>query len=137
MREVGLEPTQLGAFNDLMWLYEIAWPRPDREKAEQEGEIVAEAITRNAAGDRIEIDPKKMGGKPVIRGTRIPVELIVRKLAEGLTEADLLEAYPDLKKGDAAAAVAFWETNRWKFRSSPTCTSSSGRSRRPVPPRTW
>src|SRR2546428_306560 len=42
-----------------------------------------------AATDRIVVDPKVMLGKPVIRGTRIPVELIVRKLGEGATEADL------------------------------------------------
>jgi uncharacterized protein (DUF433 family) len=40
--------------------------------------------------DRIEINPKVMLGKPVIRGTRIPVELILRKLSEGANEADLL-----------------------------------------------
>ena len=46
--------------------------------------------------ERIEIDPNVMMGKPVIRGTRIPVELIVRKLSEGATEAELLDAYPCL-----------------------------------------
>jgi len=43
--------------------------------------------------DRIEINPAVMLGKPVIRGTRIPVEHILRKLSEGATEADLLDAY--------------------------------------------
>ena len=47
--------------------------------------------------DRIEINPKVMMGKPVIRGTRIPVELILRKLSEGATEDNLLDAYPRLK----------------------------------------
>lgn len=47
-----------------------------------------------AVHDRIEINPKIMLGKPVIRGTRIPVELIVRKLAEGADEKALLQAYP-------------------------------------------
>jgi uncharacterized protein (DUF433 family) len=42
--------------------------------------------------DRITIDRKVMLGKPVIRGTRIPVELILRKLSGGSTEADLLDA---------------------------------------------
>jgi uncharacterized protein (DUF433 family) len=37
---------------------------------------------------RMEVNPKVMLGKPVIRGTRIPVELILRKLGEGLTAAD-------------------------------------------------
>ena len=44
------------------------------------------------AHDRIELNPKVMLGKPVIRGTRIPVELIVRKLSEGADEKTLLEA---------------------------------------------
>ena len=57
--------------------------------------------------DRIEINPAVMLGKPVIRGTRIPVEIIVRKLAEGATEADLLDAYPRLTRQDIRAALAF------------------------------
>ena len=55
--------------------------------------------------ERIEIDPAVMMGKPVIRGTRIPVELIVRKLSEGATEADLLDAYPRLTVEDIRAAL--------------------------------
>ena len=42
--------------------------------------------------DRIEVNPRVMLGKPVIRGTRVPVELILRKLSEGATEDDLLDA---------------------------------------------
>ena len=57
--------------------------------------------------DRIEIDPQVMLGKPVIRGTRIPVELLVRKLSEGATKADLLDAYPRLTEADIKAALAF------------------------------
>ena len=57
--------------------------------------------------DRIEINPAVMLGKPVIRGTRIPVELILRKLAEGATEGDLLDAYPRLTKEDIQAALAY------------------------------
>lgn len=57
--------------------------------------------------DRIEINPDVMMGKPVIRGTRIPVELIVRKLSEGATEADLLDAYPRLTIADIRAALAY------------------------------
>ena len=50
--------------------------------------------------DRIEINPDVMLGKPVIRGTRIPVELLLRKLADGATTADLLDAYPRLTADD-------------------------------------
>jgi len=57
--------------------------------------------------DRIEINPKVMMGKPVIRGTRIPVELILRKLSEGAKEADLLEAYPRLTREDIQAAIRY------------------------------
>ncbi len=57
--------------------------------------------------DRIEIDPAVMLGKPVIRGTRIPVELLLRKLAEGATIRDLLDAYPRLTAEDVRAALAY------------------------------
>ena len=56
---------------------------------------------------RIEIDPKVMMGKPVIRSTRIPVELVVRKISEGATEKELLEAYPRLTREDIQAALAY------------------------------
>jgi uncharacterized protein (DUF433 family) len=59
------------------------------------------------ANPRIEINPKLMLGKPVIRGTRITVELILRKLGEGATTRDLLEAYPQLAAGDIAAAMTY------------------------------
>jgi uncharacterized protein (DUF433 family) len=59
------------------------------------------------ATNRIEVNPKVMLGKPVIRGTRIPVELILRKLSEGAMEADLLDAYPRLTREDIQAALAY------------------------------
>jgi uncharacterized protein (DUF433 family) len=57
--------------------------------------------------ERIEINPKVMLGKPVIRGTRITVELILRKLAEGADVAALLRAYPHLTEEDIHAAIEF------------------------------
>ncbi len=57
--------------------------------------------------ERIEINPAVMLGKPVIRGTRIPVEIILRKLSEGATEVDLLDAYPRLEPADIKAALAY------------------------------
>ena len=57
--------------------------------------------------NRIEINPKIMLGKPVIRGTRITIELILRKLSEGAKEEDLLDAYPHLKPDDIRAALAY------------------------------
>jgi uncharacterized protein (DUF433 family) len=59
------------------------------------------------ATDRIEIDPNIMLGKPVVRGTRVTVELLLRKLAEGATRADLLDAYPHLTSEDIGAAIAY------------------------------
>jgi uncharacterized protein (DUF433 family) len=53
--------------------------------------------------DRIEIKPELMLGKPVIKGTRIPVEFIIRKLGEGASFEDLLDAYPNLKREDIQA----------------------------------
>ena len=55
---------------------------------------------------RIEINPQVMMGKPVIRGTRITVELILNKLGEGTTESELLEDYPNLQREDIRAAIA-------------------------------
>lgn len=56
---------------------------------------------------RIAIDPNVCFGKPCIRGTRIWVELIVENLAEGVSEQELLEAYPQLERDDIRAALAY------------------------------
>jgi uncharacterized protein (DUF433 family) len=56
---------------------------------------------------RISVDPAVMMGKPCIKGTRITVELILRKLGSGRSFADLLEAYPRLTEDDVRAALAF------------------------------
>jgi len=56
---------------------------------------------------RINIDPKVMVGKPVIRGTRIPVELLVRMMAQGIRTEDILKEYPALKAEDIQAALAY------------------------------
>jgi uncharacterized protein (DUF433 family) len=59
--------------------------------------------------DRIEINPKVMLGKPVIRGTRITVELILRKLGEGATHDELREAHPHLSEHDIQAAITYYQ----------------------------
>lgn len=56
---------------------------------------------------RITIDPQIMVGKPVIRGTRITVELILEMLGQGITVDQILKEYPHLKKEDIKAAVEF------------------------------
>lgn len=57
--------------------------------------------------NRIETNPKVMVGKPVIKGTRITVELILRQLAQGATTEEILANYPHLKRGDIHAAIEF------------------------------
>ncbi|KAF0186574.1 MAG: hypothetical protein FD124_335 [Alphaproteobacteria bacterium] len=56
---------------------------------------------------RIEIDPAVMRGKPVIRGTRVPVEQIVRECARGLTAVEVAAQYPRLAPEDVLAALAY------------------------------
>ena len=55
----------------------------------------------------IEVNPKVMMGKPVIRGTRITVEFILRKLSEGATHTELLEAYPKLTRKSIQTAIRY------------------------------
>ncbi len=57
--------------------------------------------------NRIEINPKIVVGKPVIKGTRITVELILRQLAQGITVKGMLKNYPHLKKEDIYAAIKY------------------------------
>lgn len=55
----------------------------------------------------IESNPAVMLGKPVIKGTRLTVELILQKLSEGATTEQLIDAYPTLKPEDILAALAY------------------------------
>jgi uncharacterized protein (DUF433 family) len=57
--------------------------------------------------ERITSDPEIMQGKPVIRGTRITVEQIVRECARGLSPEDVTRQYPRLEAADVLAALAF------------------------------
>jgi uncharacterized protein (DUF433 family) len=57
--------------------------------------------------ERIESNPKIMDGKPVIRGTRVPVELILRKLGAGVAIEAILADHPRLTDADIRAAQAF------------------------------
>jgi len=71
----------------------------------QEIDVGTLGVGALAMTDRVEINPGVLQGKPVIRGTRIPVELLLRKLAEGATIEDLLDAYPRLAGEDIRAAL--------------------------------
>lgn len=57
--------------------------------------------------ERIASSPNVMTGKPVVRGTRIPVELIVRMLAQGISEEEILREYPRLELEDIRAALTY------------------------------
>jgi uncharacterized protein (DUF433 family) len=57
--------------------------------------------------ERISVDPDVCFGKPCIRGHRIWVSLILDMLAEGMSVAEILKAYPDLEELDVRAAIAY------------------------------
>jgi len=59
--------------------------------------------------EHIEINPKILLGKPVIRGTRIPVELIVKLIAQGWKNEEIIKEYPVLKEEDIRAALLYAE----------------------------
>ena len=56
---------------------------------------------------RITVEPDKMGGVPCIRGLRIPVATVVGMIADGMTEAEILKAYPDLEPEDIHQALYY------------------------------
>ncbi|MGC2414804.1 MAG: DUF433 domain-containing protein [Stellaceae bacterium] len=56
---------------------------------------------------RITVNPTQMGGVPCLRGLRIPVATVVAMVADGMTEADIIAAYPDLDRDDIAEALRF------------------------------
>lgn len=60
-----------------------------------------------AEEERIVIDEKILGGKPIIKGTRIPVYLIVEMIASGLSIKDILKEYPELSEEDVKAALRY------------------------------
>jgi uncharacterized protein (DUF433 family) len=57
--------------------------------------------------ERIEMNPHIMDGKPVIRGTRVPVELVLRKLGAGISSEAILVEHPRLTHDDIRAAQSF------------------------------
>jgi len=56
---------------------------------------------------RITVNPKQMGGVPCIRGLRIPVATVVGMVADGMPEAEILGAYPDLEAEDVHEALRY------------------------------
>ena len=57
--------------------------------------------------DHITVDPRILVGKPVVKGTRISVELIIDLLAAGWTQEQILDSYPTLKSDDVRACLAY------------------------------
>jgi uncharacterized protein (DUF433 family) len=57
--------------------------------------------------DRIVINPAIMAGKPIIKGTRIPVDMVADLFAQGMSFEDILEDYPHLKKEDLRAVLIY------------------------------
>jgi uncharacterized protein (DUF433 family) len=57
--------------------------------------------------DRIVVDPRIMAGKPVVRGTRIPVDLVLKRLSQDLSLRTLFESYPRLTEDDVKACLAY------------------------------
>jgi uncharacterized protein (DUF433 family) len=66
--------------------------------------------------ERIAVDQEILSGKPVIRGTRLSVELILDLLAAGCTEAEILENYPGLQREDILACLSYASlpAHEWK-----------------------
>ena len=56
---------------------------------------------------RITVDPNKMGGVPCVRGLRIPVATVVEMVADGMSEDEILRAYPDLEPEDIHEALRY------------------------------
>ena len=61
--------------------------------------------------DRIELNPRVCNGRPVIKGPRIPVSVILEQIAEGESWDSLLTGYPELKKEDIQAALIYARTS--------------------------
>ncbi|WP_297449128.1 DUF433 domain-containing protein [Ferrovum sp.] len=57
--------------------------------------------------DRIEVNPAVLVGKPIIKGTRISVELIMDRMADGWSMEDVLASYPHISREDVLAALSF------------------------------
>jgi uncharacterized protein (DUF433 family) len=84
-----------------------------RDHAEISGTILSRKETLRKGGDgavafdRITVDPDKMGGVPCIRSLRVPVATVVGMVADGMSEEEILRAYPDLEPEDIREALRY------------------------------
>ena len=76
--------------------------------------------------DRITLEAEKRGGKPCIRGLRITVYDVLEYLASGMTEAEILEDFPDLEREDIRAVLAFAAERERRLVSIPPGCSIRG-----------
>jgi uncharacterized protein (DUF433 family) len=67
----------------------------------------SDAVTITGVNERIEIDPRVCGGQPVVKGTRIPVALILEQLADDESWQSILHGYPELTSGDLRACLQY------------------------------
>ncbi len=82
-------------------------PHNAPEEAISYKSIIAPMPTITAMEERIVVNPKIMVGKPIIKGTRIPVDAILRRLADGMTISEILEEYPSITEEDIRAALRY------------------------------
>ena len=73
----------------------------------QDTSVTTEVIRMEELLDRVVVDPNILAGKPVIKGTRIPVYLIIELIATGMNIKDVLKEYPELKEDDVKAALLY------------------------------
>jgi len=66
-----------------------------------------EVIAMEELLGRIIVDPNILAGKPVIKGTRVPIYLIIELIAAGMNIKDVLKEYPELKEDDVKAALLY------------------------------
>jgi uncharacterized protein (DUF433 family) len=69
--------------------------------------LVSDAARGTAMFDRIVSDPGVLGGKPIIKGTRISVETVMEWIASGASRDDILKAYPHLAAEDVQQAIGY------------------------------
>ena len=93
---VAVIPGQRGATRRTLERRAHLWANPQGEIMEQQALL-----------DRITANPEIFGGKPIIRGMRISVELVLSLLAQGESEEDVLADYPDLERDDIRACLAY------------------------------
>ena len=87
---------------------------------------VSHPMEQEALLARITADPEIFGGKPIVRGMRISVELILSLLAQGETDDEIRADYPDLEPEDIRACLAYARARRSRTTRSRRCASATG-----------